>query len=144
MVVEDGAIVELGGLLTDEFSGGEEKVPILGDVPIFGNLFKGQSRTRKKSNLMVFLRPVVVRDASSTERLSQDRYDFMRSAQQQGQPIPNVMVPINSAPVLPPLRDSRRETVLPNMPNPLIPLAPQLPPIQPRVMPSDVPPPSLN
>ena len=144
VVVEDGAIVVLGGLLTDEFSGGEEKVPILGDVPIFGNLFKGQSRTRKKSNLMVFLRPVVVRDASSTERLSQDRYDFMRSAQQQGQPIPNVMVPINSAPVLPPLRDSRRETVLPNMPNPLIPLAPQLPPIQPRVMPSDVPPPSLN
>ena len=116
VVVEDGAIVVLGGLLTDEFSGGEEKVPILGDVPILGNLFKGQSRTRKKSNLMVFLRPVVVRDASSTERLSQDRYDFMRNAQQGGQPIPNVMVPITGAPVLPPLKDSRRETVLPNMP----------------------------
>ncbi len=150
VVVEDGAIVVLGGLLTDEFSGGEEKVPILGDVPIFGNLFKGQSRTRKKSNLMVFLRPVVVRDASSTERLSQDRYDFMRSAQQQGQPIPNVMVPISGAPVLPPLRDSRRETVLPNSPaSPYSPNspAPLIAPIStdpPRVTPADVPPPSLN
>ena len=147
VVVEDGAIVVLGGLLTDEYSGGEEKVPILGDVPFFGNLFKGQSRTRKKSNLMVFLRPVVVRDASSTEGLSQDRYDFMRGSQQEGQPIPNVMVPISSGPILPPLRDSRRETVLPNSPNPLIPLNlsnPQNPPIQLRVMPVDVPPPSLN
>ena len=114
VVVEDGAIVVLGGLLTDEYSGGQEKVPVLGDVPFFGNLFKGQARTRKKSNLMVFLRPVVVRDAASTERLSQDRYDFMRSAQQDGQPLPNVMVPINQAPVLPALPDSKRETILPN------------------------------
>ena len=114
VVVEDGAIVVLGGLLTDEYSGGQEKIPVLGDVPLLGNLFKGQARTRKKSNLMVFLRPVVVRDAASTERLSQDRYDFMRSAQQDGQPIPNVMVPINQAPVLPALPDSKRETILPN------------------------------
>ena len=114
VVVEDGAIVVLGGLLTDEYSGGQEKVPVLGDVPFFGNLFKGQARTRKKSNLMVFLRPVVVRDASSTERLSQDRYDFMRSAQQDGQPLPNVMLPINQAPVLPALPVSKRETILPN------------------------------
>ena len=116
VVVEDGAIVVLGGLLTDEYSGGQEKVPLLGDVPLLGNLFKGQARTRKKSNLMVFLRPVVVRDAASTERLSQDRYDFMRSAQQDGQPVPNVMVPINQAPVLPALPDSKRETILPSTP----------------------------
>ena len=129
VVVEDGAIVVLGGLLTDEYSGGEEKVPILGDVPFFGNLFKGQARTRKKSNLMVFLRPVVVRDASSTERLSQDRYDFMRNAQQDGQPLPNVMVPINGAPVLPLLKDSRRETVLPNLPGTLPTDVPPNPPL---------------
>jgi general secretion pathway protein D len=114
VVVEDGAIVVLGGLLTDEYTGGQEKVPVLGDVPLFGNLFKGEARSRKKSNLMVFLRPVVVRDASSTESLSQDRYDFMRGAQQLGQPVPNVMVPINQGPVLPALPDSRRETIVPN------------------------------
>ena len=144
VVVEDGAIVVLGGLLTDEYSGGQEKVPILGDVPLFGNLFKGQSRTRKKSNLMVFLRPVVVRDASSTERLSQDRYDFMRSAQQDGQPIPNVMVPISGAPVLPPLRDSRRETVLPNSPASPDPLIAPMSTNPPKVVPADEPPRSLN
>ncbi|MGB4115655.1 MAG: type II secretion system secretin GspD [Polaromonas sp.] len=104
VVVEDGAIVVLGGLLTDEYSGGQEKVPGLGDVPFFGNLFKGESRTRRKSNLMVFLRPVVVRDAAATDSLSLDRYDLMRSAQKDSQPVPSVMVPINVAPVLPPLR----------------------------------------
>lgn len=124
VMVEDGAIVVLGGLLTDEYSGGEEKVPLLGDVPLFGNLFKGQARTRKKSNLMVFLRPVVVRDASSTERLSQDRYDFMRSAQQDGQPVPNVMVPINGAPVLPLLPELKRETIMPIAVPSAVPVAP--------------------
>ena len=128
VVVEDGAIVVLGGLLTDEYSGGQEKVPFLGDVPFFGNLFKGEARTRKKSNLMVFLRPVVVRDAVSTESLSQDRYDFMRNAQQLGQPIPNAMVPINQGPVLPPLPESRRETIVPNfLPPPTL----TMPPAQP-------------
>ncbi len=106
VVVEDGAIVVLGGLLTDEYSGGQEKVPGLGDVPFFGNLFKGESRTRRKSNLMVFLRPVVVRDAAATESLSLDRYDLMRATQKDNQPVPSVMVPINVAPVLPPLRPS--------------------------------------
>ena len=102
VVVEDGAIVVLGGLLTDEYSGGLEKVPGLGDVPFFGNLFKGEQRKRNKRNLMVFLRPVVVRDAASTDSLSIDRYDLMRGAQKDSQPIPSVMVPINAGPVLPP------------------------------------------
>ncbi len=113
VVVEDGAIVVLGGLLTDEYSGGQEKVPGLGDVPFFGNLFKGESRTRRKSNLMVFLRPVVVRDAASTDSLSLDRYDLMRSAQKDSQPVPSVMVPINVAPVFPPLRPSSRLSTVP-------------------------------
>ncbi len=101
VVVEDGAIVVLGGLLTDEYSGGQEKIPGLGDVPVLGNLFKGEKRSRAKRNLMVFLRPVVVRDASSTDTLSLDRYDSMRSAQRDVQPPPSVMVPINAGPIMP-------------------------------------------
>ena len=101
VLVEDGAIVVLGGLLQDEYSGNQEKVPILGDVPFFGNLFKSEARSRKKTNLMVFLRPVIVRDASSTESLSLDRYDQMRAAQQIAQPRSSTVVPINEAPVLP-------------------------------------------
>jgi general secretion pathway protein D len=102
VLVEDGAIVVLGGLLQDEYSGNEEKVPGLGDVPLFGNLFKSEARTRKKTNLMVFLRPVVVRDAQATGQLSLDRYDLMRAGLQAAQPVPNTLVPINEAPLLPP------------------------------------------
>ena len=103
VLVQDGSIVVLGGLLSDEYSGNQEKVPGLGDLPLFGNLFKSESRSRKKTNLMVFLRPVVVRDASSSDSLSVDRYDMMRSTQQASQPEPSVMVPVNEAPVLPEL-----------------------------------------
>ena len=101
VLVEDGNIVVLGGLLQDEYSGNAEKVPGLGDVPLFGNLFKSESRSRKKTNLMVFLRPVVVRDAQATEQLSADRYDLMRSGLRDAQPVPNQLVPINEAPLLP-------------------------------------------
>jgi general secretion pathway protein D len=101
VLVEDGAIVVLGGLLQDEYAGNEEKVPGLGDLPLFGNLFKSEARNRKKTNLMVFLRPVVVRDARATDKLSMDRYDQMRSGMQDAQPVPSSLVPINDAPVLP-------------------------------------------
>ena len=103
VLVQDGSIVVLGGLLSDEYSGNQEKVPGLGDLPLFGNLFKSESRSRKKTNLMVFLRPVVVRDTSSSDAFSVDRYDMMRSTQQTSQPEPSVMVPVNEAPLLPEL-----------------------------------------
>jgi len=101
VIVEDGAIVVLGGLLQDEYTGSQEKVPGLGDVPLLGSLFKSESRSRKKTNLMVFLRPVVVRDAQATQQLSMDRYEQMRSGQKEAQPTPSVMVPVNEAPQLP-------------------------------------------
>ena len=76
-------------------------MPGLGDLPLFGNLFKADKRTRKKTNLMVFLRPVVVRDAAATDAYSIDRYEQMRSAQQQAQPTPSATVPINESVILP-------------------------------------------
>ncbi|HZY19701.1 MAG TPA: type II secretion system secretin GspD [Ramlibacter sp.] len=101
VLVEDGAVVVLGGLLQDEYSGNQEKVPGLGDVPVLGNLFRSEARSRRKTNLMVFLRPVVVRDAAQTDELSLDRYDLMRLKQEAAQPQSSVVVPINSGPVLP-------------------------------------------
>ena len=101
VLVEDGGIVILGGLLQDEYSGNKEQVPLLGDIPLFGNLFKTESRSRKKTNLMVFLRPVVVRDGAATEQLSLDRYDLMRSGQQAAQPPLNIVLPINDSAMLP-------------------------------------------
>ncbi len=102
VLVEDGGIVVIGGLLQDDFSNGQTKVPGLGDIPFFGNLFKSETRSRKKTNLMVFIRPVVVRDAQSTEAISLDRYDIIRSMQKDAQPTPSYALPINEAPVLPP------------------------------------------
>jgi general secretion pathway protein D len=102
VLVEDGGIVVIGGLLQDDFSNGEEKVPVLGDIPIFGNLFKRETRSRKKTNLMVFLRPIVVRDAAATQSLSLDRYDIMRVLQKDSQPTPSSVLKINEAPVMPP------------------------------------------
>ena len=120
VLVNDGAIVVLGGLLQDQYSGNEEKIPLLGDIPVLGNLFKGQTRSRKKTNLMVFLRPVVVRDAVSTESLSLDRYELMRGAQIDGQPLPNVMLPVNGGSIMPPMPPMRPLaaplTVIPDAP----------------------------
>lgn len=101
VLVEDGSIVVLGGLLQDEFANNEDKVPVLGDIPFFGNLFKSESRSRKKTNLMVFLRPVVVRDAAATNALSMDRYEMMRANQQQSQPSNSTLLPVNESPQLP-------------------------------------------
>ena len=101
VLVADGSIVVLGGLLQDEYSGNQEKVPGLGDVPLFGNLFKSETRSRKKTNLMVFLRPVVVRDAAATDTLSMDRYEMMRASQQGIQPPSSSTVPANEAAILP-------------------------------------------
>ena len=104
VLVDDGAIVVLGGLLQDEYSGNEDKVPGLGDVPLFGNLFKSQSRSRKKTNLMVFLRPVVMRDGRETSNLALDRYELMRAIQKDNQPAPSSVLGVNEAPVMPPER----------------------------------------
>lgn len=104
VLVEDGGVIVLGGLLQDEYGGSAEKIPGLGDIPLFGNLFKSESRSRKKTNLMVFLRPVIMRDARATNDLSLDRYDLMRTMQKDAQPEANRILRINDAPVLPPQR----------------------------------------
>jgi general secretion pathway protein D len=101
VLVDDGSIVVLGGLLQDEFSGNNDRVPGLADIPLFGALFRSEARSRKKTNLMVFLRPVVIRDASGSDALSNSRYEQMRGVQQGAQPLPSTTMPINDAPVMP-------------------------------------------
>jgi general secretion pathway protein D len=102
VVVDDGQIMVLGGLLKDEYGGSVQQVPFLGDLPLVGPLFRTDSRTRTKSNLMVFLRPMIVRNQDQLNALSMDRYDLIRAAQQGvGQPRQSVIMPINDAPVAP-------------------------------------------
>ena len=117
VLVDDGAIVVLGGLLQDEFAANQDKVPGLGDVPVFGNLFRSESRSRRKTNLMVFLRPVVVRDARATSSLALDRYELMRSVQQDSQPKPSSVLGINEAPVMPAPLSPSTMTLTPQAPS---------------------------
>ncbi|MEW6372762.1 MAG: type II secretion system secretin GspD [Pseudomonadota bacterium] len=79
ILADDGQIIVLGGLIQDNEDHGEEKVRGLGDIPVLGNLFKYRSRTRNKTNLMVFLRPVVVRSKEQNNSISLDRYEYMRA-----------------------------------------------------------------
>ena len=104
VLVEDGSIIVLGGLLQDQYTGSVQKVPWLGDIPGLGVLFRSDTRTRKKTNLMVFLRPVVVRDANASQQLSLDRYELMRGLQQANQPEHSSTVPINDSPIMTPLQ----------------------------------------
>ncbi|QOY94768.1 type II secretion system secretin GspD [Massilia sp. UMI-21] len=85
VLADDGQIVVLGGLIEDTEGDGEEKVRGLGDIPLLGNLFKYRSRTRVKTNLMVFLRPVVVRSKEASNSLAMDRYEYMRAVGATGQ-----------------------------------------------------------
>ena len=104
VLVDDGSIVVLGGLLSDDYSLGQDKVPLLGDVPVLGALFRNETRTRRKTNLMIFLRPTVIREASEGDSVTQDRYEAIRALQQNTQPAPSaVLKGVDAAPVLPPL-----------------------------------------
>jgi general secretion pathway protein D len=101
VVVDDGSILVLGGLIEDRFTDQKSKVPLLGDIPVLGALFRSESRTRKRTNLMVFLRPVVLRDADSASKLSVDRYDIIRARQKDTQPAQNPLLPISESPIIP-------------------------------------------
>ncbi|MDB5855026.1 MAG: gspD [Herminiimonas sp.] len=107
VLVDDGQIVVLGGLMEDNVQDGEEKVPGLGDVPIIGNLFKYRTRSRTKTNLMVFLRPTVIRTSDQSVNVASDRYSFIRNEQQNAQPDPNTWLPNFGAPQLPPMQSGR-------------------------------------
>jgi general secretion pathway protein D len=78
VLIEDGGIIVLGGLMSDTVTESEDRVPVLGAIPLLGNLFKSRSGSRQKKNLLVFIRPKILRDADATESISEDKYNGMR------------------------------------------------------------------
>ncbi|WP_373974263.1 type II secretion system secretin GspD [Chitinibacter sp. SCUT-21] len=81
VLVDDGQIVVLGGLIEDRLANSGNQIPGLGDIPVVGELFKYQNRSYQKVNLMIFLRPVLIKDAVSNFSLSNDRYQYLRNQQ---------------------------------------------------------------
>ncbi len=109
VLVDDGQIIVLGGLIDDNSRDGMEKVPGLGDVPLVGNLFKYQRRSRVKTNLMVFLRPTIVRSNEQSVNVAGDRYNYIRNAQVNAPPKPSWILPELNGPQLPPMENGRIE-----------------------------------
>jgi general secretion pathway protein D len=79
VIVDDGQILVLGGLMAEDSSDTEDRVPLLGDIPYLGYLFKYKTQKRDKSNLLIFLRPTVIRNPEQSTAVSMDRYDYMRA-----------------------------------------------------------------
>ncbi|MGA0609898.1 type II secretion system secretin GspD [Caldimonas sp. KR1-144] len=117
VVVENGDILVLGGLMQDQFQDNRDQVPGLGNIPVLGHLFRSENRTRTKSNLMIFIRPVVMRGAEQANQLSLDRYELIRALQKDSQPEPRALLPVDAG-VVPPLRPegSRPSEVMPPVP----------------------------
>jgi general secretion pathway protein D len=105
VLIDDGQIIALGGLVQDDVRSGIEKVPILGDIPLLGLLFRYETRKHTKTNLMVFLRPVVLRDGVAHSEASAQRYRQMIGEQRGTKPPPNLILPEYPAPELPSLQD---------------------------------------
>ncbi|WP_085317117.1 type II secretion system secretin GspD [Derxia lacustris] len=93
VVVDDGQIIVLGGLVQDEITDSVSKVPLLGDIPYLGALFRYSNRERKKTNLMVFLRPRIIRNLVDSQSVTVDRYDYMRVRTSEQQPAPSFILP---------------------------------------------------
>lgn len=113
VLVDDGQIVVIGGLIQDSVRDTIEKVPLLGDIPLLGALFTYKTRARAKTNLMVFLRPTVLRDAAHARALTDARYDYIVGEQEEAQPPSSPPLPDMQAPMLPP-----RDLHMINLPKP--------------------------
>ena len=103
VLVDDGQIIVLGGLVQDGVDTVVEKVPVLGDIPLLGYLFRYETRKQTKTNLMVFLRPVVLRDAAAPGAITTERYRQMMEEQKRSRPPQSPVLPNPEPPVLPDL-----------------------------------------
>jgi general secretion pathway protein D len=107
VVVDDGQIIVLGGLIGDNVNSSVQQVPVLGKMPLIGWLFRYSTRQREKTNLMVFLRPLVMRDPEAAERITGERYDYIREVQGMQTLPPSLVLPNLPTPELPPFDRAR-------------------------------------
>ncbi len=81
VIVQDGQMLVLGGLIDERALESESKVPLLGDIPVLGHLFKSTSTQVEKKNLMVFIKPTIIRDGMTADGITQRKYNFIRAEQ---------------------------------------------------------------
>ena len=117
VVVDDQQIVVLGGLIQDTFTDTTDKIPYAGDIPVLGQAFRYDTRTRTKTNLLVFLKPTVMRTAADGRQITSERYDYLRGEQADIQPVPRWFWPDTTAPELAP-RPAMQGIAIPVPPGP--------------------------
>jgi len=120
VIIEDGSMIVLGGLLSEDLQQVAQRVPGLGDIPIMGNLFKSESTQKTKRNLMIFLHPTIIRNAADERSVSQGKYSYMRAKQLQQRKKGAAFFDEEDVPVLPDLNEFL--TVLPDKENTLMPV----------------------
>jgi general secretion pathway protein D len=110
VIVEDGGILVLGGLIEDVLRESEQRVPILGSIPFLGALFRSRTTDKVKTNLMIFIRPTILRDSIQTAAVTNAKYNYIREVQQQGRGGQGGRVsimPFEDRPLLPPLETTQ-------------------------------------
>ena len=102
VLVDDGQIVVIGGLIQDAVNDGVQKVPLLGSIPVLGSLFRTKTNAHSKTNLMIFLRPTLVRNSQRADAFTSERYDYILGEQIKAKPAANALLPDRESPTLPP------------------------------------------
>ncbi|HEY4367394.1 MAG TPA: type II secretion system secretin GspD [Steroidobacteraceae bacterium] len=105
VMVEDGGVIVLGGLITDSATEGENRVPVLGAIPLIGEFFKTRNGSKEKTNLMVFIRPTILRDGISTAVETNAKYNVLRDQQLQRRNGKVTLLPGERQPLLPPIEE---------------------------------------
>ncbi len=109
VLVDDGGILVLGGLIEEIVDDTQSKVPLLGDIPVLGWLFTSRASTKRKQNLMIFLKPSILRDFTDSAIVTNEKYNYLRAEQIRDKDIDFGL--IEGAPVLPPLEPEGQEQV---------------------------------
>jgi general secretion pathway protein D len=158
VLIEDGGVIVLGGLMSDTVTESEDRVPGLGAIPLIGNLFKSRSGSRQRKNLLVFIRPSIMRDAEATESTSETKYNEVRQEERslhkghitllpgEKQPVIPAIPPGSGLPAPPPV-DANAQGATPNTPArgtpaPQPSVAAPIPPAGPAAPPAGQPAPS--
>ena len=107
VIVDNGEILVLGGLLEDVVRESDQRVPLLGRIPLFGNLFRARTTEKIKTNLMIFIRPTILRDAATTAIETNQKYNLIRNLQLEQQGTDIQLMPNEERLILPPIEELR-------------------------------------
>lgn len=101
VMIEDGQTIVLGGLIDDTLQQTHQSVPILGDIPLLGRMFRFDRTEKRKRSLMIFLRPNIIKDAATLSRITEGKYSFIRSQQLEHRQKGIYLMDDNLSPLLP-------------------------------------------